>query len=65
MQVRPLAGGDQPVHHALDLRLELGVVVGAAIGGDETLMLPALRRGERLFRVRGGGVGAVALVWNR
>ncbi len=39
MHVRALGSGDQPLHRAIEHRFELGVVVGAVIGGEDTLVL--------------------------
>ena len=43
-KVGPFRGRHQLFHHARDQRLEPGVLVGAAIGGENTLMLALIWR---------------------
>ena len=39
LQVRPLGSGDQLLHRLVEQAFELGILVGAVVGGEDALML--------------------------
>src|SRR3954454_247238 len=51
-QARALGGGDELDHHLVEHGFEPGILVGAAIGGEDALVL-ALRRSRQLLLLLG------------
>jgi hypothetical protein len=53
MHIRPFGRRDKLCHRLVEQRLEPGVIVGAVISGEDTLMLALIRNRRLLLRLPG------------